>query len=164
MDQYNRAISTRLVETFKPYLRAGSTVAVLGLAYKPCSHVIEESSGIELCRALGNEGFRVVGYDPLAGEEAGAVLRTHVLVTDSLGACLQDAESILVTTPDDMFKNLNPEDCLGNKEAITVVDFWRCMPDSFRNHPQICYVPIGRCTDDTIATKTLKQIYYGDTE
>ncbi len=164
MRNKNRTISTRLVEKLKPFLRPGSTVAVLGLAYKPLSHVIEDSPGIDLCLALGNEGFRVVGYDPLACGEAQAVLRTHALVTDSLGICLQDAESMLVTTPDETFKTLRPEDCLGQKESITVVDFWRCMPDSFRKHPKICYVPIGRCIDDHTGTKNLNRIYHGDSE
>jgi UDP-glucose 6-dehydrogenase len=162
-DQYNRTISTRLVEKLKPYLRPGSTVAVLGLAYKPLSHVIEESSGISLCLTLGNQGLRVVGYDPLVREEAQAVLHMHALVTDSLASCLQDAESILVTTPDEMFKTLNPEDCLGTKEAITVVDFWRCLPDSFRSHPKIRYVPIGQCNDDIMVTQKLEQIYHDNT-
>jgi len=163
-DQYNRTISTRLVENLKPYLRPSSTVAVLGLAYKPLSHVIEESSGIDLCLALGNIGLRVVGYDPLVSGEAQAVLRMHALVTDSLVTCLQDAESILVTTPDEMFTSLRPEDCLGKKESITVVDFWRCMPDSFRRHPKIHYVPIGRCIDDTMAAQKLERIYHDHTE
>lgn len=159
VDQYNRAISTRFVEKLNPYLRPGSTVAVLGLAYKPLSHVIEESSGIELCRELGNKGFRVVGYDPLATGEAQTVLGPHALLTDSLKSCLQDAESIFVTTPEELFTRLSPEDCLGKKASITVVDFWRRMPDSFRHHPQICYLPIGRCIDDNMATKKLGRIY-----
>jgi len=158
-DQYNRTISPRFVEKLKPYLRPGSTVAVLGLAYKPLSHVIEESSGMYLCLSLANKGWRVVGYDPLAGEEAQAALRMHALVTDSLATCLHDAESILVTTPDEIFKALKPEDCLGKKERVTIVDFWRCMADSIRSHPKICYVPIGRCTDDTMATKKLERLY-----
>lgn len=161
--QYNRAISTRLVEKLKSYLRPGSTVAVLGLAYKPLSHVIEESSGIDLCLALGNKGWRVVGYDPLVREDAQAVLHMHALVADSLASCLQDAESILVTTPDEMFITLKPEDCLGTKDTITVVDFWRCLPDSFRHHPKIRYVPIGQCIDDSRVSRTLERIYHSQT-
>ena len=161
-DHYNRTISTRLIEKLTSYLRSGSTIAVLGLAYKPLSHVIEESSGIGLCLALGNKGLRVVGYDPLVREEAQALLHMHALVTDSLASCLQDAETILVTTPDEMFKTLTPEDCLGAKEAVTVVDFWRCMPESFRQHPKIRYVPIGRCTDDSSVARKLEQLYVGN--
>lgn len=161
-DQYNRTILPRFVEKLRPFLRPGSTVAVLGLAYKPLSHVITESSGMDLCLALSRMEWRVVGYDPLAGKEAKATLGVHVHVTDSLATCVQEAESILVTTPDAIFKALTPENCLGNKESVTVVDFWRCMPDSFRNHPKICYVPIGRCIDNTMAIQKLERIYHGN--
>ena len=54
-DNYNRTISPRFVEKLTPHLKKGSTVAVLGLAYKPLSHVIEESAGIYLCLALSNK-------------------------------------------------------------------------------------------------------------
>lgn len=81
-DDFNRSISPRFVEKLKPCLREGTTAAVLGLAYKPLSHVIEESAGIYLCRALADAGLRVIGYDPLATQEACIALRDHALVTD----------------------------------------------------------------------------------
>ena len=160
-DQYNRTISPRFVEKLKPYLRSGSTIAVLGLAYKPFSHVIEESSGIDLCLALGNREWSVIGYDPLAGQEAKKVLHTFATVADSLVACLKDADTILVTTPDETFSSLSPEDCLAGKPSITVIDFWRCLPKTIQEHPNIQYVPIGRCLDQAQACTHLEQIYHG---
>lgn len=158
-DNYNRSISPRFVEKLKPYLRKGSTAAVLGLAYKPLSHVIEESSGIYLCLALSNSGMRVLGYDPLANEEAHVALRDHALVSDTLENCLRDAECVLVTTPDDIYKALKPEDYIGNKESVTVVDFWRCLPESIRNHPKIQYIPMGRCINDAGSIKKLEDLW-----
>lgn len=154
-DAFNRGIAPRFVEKLQPYLRAGSTIAVLGLAYKPLSHVIEESAGIYLCRALADRGFRVVGFDPLAAEEAHYALRDHALVTDSIAACLRDADCVLVTTPDDIYKNLQPEEFVGTKPSVTVVDFWRFLPQSIREHPAIHYVPMGRCIDDNAAVGKL---------
>ena len=159
-DNYNRTISPRFLEKLKPYLREGSTVAVLGLAYKPLSHVIEESAGMYLCLALAGSGLRVVGYDPLATEEAQAALRMHALVADSLASCLHDAECVLVTTPDDVFKALKPEEFIGNKESVTVVDFWRCLSESIRYHPAIRYVPMGRCIDDATAIRKLDGLWH----
>jgi UDPglucose 6-dehydrogenase len=161
-DGYNRTISPRFVEKLKPYLRKGSTVAVLGLAYKPLSHVIEESAGMYLCLALAGSGMRVLGYDPLATEEAQAALRMHALVSDSVATCLQDAEAVLVTTPDDVFKALTPEDFIGDKKSVTVVDFWRCLPESVRSHPKIRYVPMGRCIEDATAIKKLEGLWRND--
>lgn len=158
-DNYNRTISPRFVEKLMPLFRKGATVAVLGLAYKPLSHVIEESAGIYLCLALSNKGFRVIGFDPLAREEAVAALRMHALVSESLAACLQDAECILVTTPDDAFKSLSPEDYLRNQESVTVVDFWRCLPESIQKHPKIHYIPVGRCPDAQASVERLQELW-----
>jgi UDPglucose 6-dehydrogenase len=158
-DNYNRTISPRFVDKLTPHLRKGATVAVLGLAYKPLSHVIEESAGIFLCLALSNKGFRVMGFDPLATEEAYAALHMHALVSDSVAACLQDAECILVTTPDEVFKTLKPEDFLANKESVTIVDFWRCLPEAIRTHPKIQYVPVGRCIGNTTSIEKLRGLW-----
>jgi UDPglucose 6-dehydrogenase len=158
-DDFNRTISPRFVEKLRPYLREGSTVAVLGLAYKPLSHVIDESAGMYLCLSLAGEGFRVIGYDPMAIQEAQSALRMHALVADSITACLQDAECVLVTTADDVFKALTPDDLIGNKQSVTVVDFWRCLPDSVRSHAAIRYVPIGRCIDNDGASERLQSLW-----
>ncbi len=165
-DNYNRTISPRFVDKLTPHLRKGATVAVLGLAYKPLSHVIEESAGIYLCLALSNKGFRVIGFDPLAREEANSALKMHALVSDSLPACLQDAECILVTTPDEMFKSLNPEECLLGKESVTIVDFWRCLPEVFHDHPKIQYIPVGRCTGNAgmASIETLRGLWAESTD
>ncbi len=158
-DHYNRSISPRFVEKLEPYLQKGATVAVLGLAYKPLSHVIEESPGIYLCLALANRGLRVVGYDPLADEEAKIALRDHALVTDSLSTCLQDATCILVTTPDAIFRSFAPEILLGEKDSVIVVDFWRCLAPAVQTHSRIRYIPVGRCIDDSVGIEKLNNLW-----
>jgi UDPglucose 6-dehydrogenase len=158
-DEYNRSISPRFVDKLEPYLHDRSTVAVLGLAYKPQSHVIEESPGIYLCRTLAGRGLRVLGYDPLATQQARVALQYHALVVDSLATCLQDADCVLVSTPDDAFKALKPQDFLGNKESVTVVDFWRCLPETVRAHPAIRYVPMGRCLENEAAAEKLQNLW-----
>jgi len=161
-DDFNRTIAPRFVAKLEPYLRKGATVAVLGLAYKPLSHVVEESAGIYLCRALSDAGLRVIGYDPLATQEARIALHGHSLVTDSIQDCLRDAECVLVTTPDEIYKALRPEDFIRHKPSVTVVDFWRCLPERIRENPNILYVPMGRCIDDTATAKNLQGLWRGD--
>ncbi len=160
-DTYNRTISPRFVDKLIPLVRKGATIAVLGLAYKPLSHVIEESSGIYLCLALSSRGFRVIGYDPLANQEARSALQMHTLVADSLGASLQDAECVLVTTPDTVFSSLTPEDFLANKDSVIVVDFWRCLSLQVQTHPKIQYVPVGRCVDNAGSGENLRGLWSG---
>lgn len=141
-DDYNRSISQRYVEKLRPHLPKGANVAVLGLAYKPLSHVIEESPGVYLCRALADAGYRVIGHDNLAAPYAEAALKMHALVTDSVEAALKDADVVLVTTTDKAYTALTADQLLGGKSTVTVVDFWRTLKH-LAHDPRIRYVPVG---------------------
>ena len=50
-----------------------------------------------------------------------------------------------MATSDDVYKALKPEDSISNIGSVMVVDFWRCLPESIRDHPKIRYVPLVRC-------------------
>ena len=158
-DEYNHSLSARFVEKLRPLLSGVETVAVLGLAYKPLSHVIEESPGVFLARALADAGQRVVVFDPLANDSARATLQYHALVAGSIDECLDSADLVLVTTPDDVFAALGPEDFLRGRDRVTVVDFWRFLSDKLRDSPGINYVPIGRCLDDEDAAKKISALW-----
>jgi UDPglucose 6-dehydrogenase len=148
-DSTNRALIDEVVDRLSPVLQKGATAAVLGLAYKPASHVVEESQGLLLAKALDRHGMRVVAYDPLANENARAELRDHAVVLDSAAACLRQADVVLVTTPDPAFRMLKPADFLGSKRSVTVVDFWRILTESLGGTEGITVIPIGRSTDDS---------------
>jgi UDPglucose 6-dehydrogenase len=158
-DKFNRSLSQRAVEKLASYLKPGATVAVLGLSYKPYSHVIEESPGIFLAKTLADHGYRVVGYDPLAGEPSRQALGNHALVLDSLESCLEQGDIFLLVNPDPVFKNLSAADFVGQREEVTVVDFWRFMENTLSNQPKVRYVPLGKCLDDETAAARLKQAW-----
>lgn len=157
-DSYNRGLSKRYVEKLQPYLPKGSNVAVLGLAYKPLSHVIEESPGVYLCRALSEAGYRVIGHDNLAAAGAEVALKLTALVTDSLDEALKDADVILVTTIDKSYTSLTVEAVVRSRASVTVVDFWRCLKH-FASHPRVRYVPIGICRDAEVGVAELKSLW-----
>jgi UDPglucose 6-dehydrogenase len=157
--EYNQALSARFVESLRPFMKKGETAAVLGLAYKPLSHVIEESQGIFLAKALSEAGLRVIGYDPLAAAPARTALQYHTVVEDSVEGALRDATLVLVTTPDDRFKNLTAGQIRGDKPEVTVVDFWRCMEQNLSGQPGIRYLPVGRCWDEPQAVESLKKLW-----
>lgn len=158
-DQYNRDLARRSVEKLAPLIRRGKTVAILGLAYKPLSHVIEESQGIFLARAFADAGMRVVGYDPLANASAKQVFQDHVLVADTLVGALKDASLVVVTTPDDEFKKLSGSEILQGKDSLTVVDFWRCLHSSVADHPGITYVAMGRFREAVSGAARLRELW-----
>jgi UDPglucose 6-dehydrogenase len=157
-DDYNRGLSKRYVEKLQSHLPKGATVAVLGLAYKPLSHVIDESPGIYLCRALSEAGFRVIGHDNLAAANAEVALKLTALVTDSLDEALKDAEVVLVTTMDRSYTSLTPDAILRGRKSVTVVDFWRCLKHLAAD-PRIHYVPIGRCCDEAKSVQSIVHLW-----
>lgn len=157
-DDYNRGISKRYIGKLQSHLPKGGTVAVLGLAYKPLSHVIEESPGVYLCKALSEAGYRVIGHDNLATPYAEVPLKAHALVTDSLDEALKDAEVVLVTTTDKSYTSLTADQVLHGRKSVTVVDFWRCLKHLAAD-PRIRYVPIGLCRDETAAAGSLHPLW-----
>lgn len=161
-DDYNRNLSQRYVSRLQSVLPARANVAVLGLAYKAMSHVVEESPGVMLCRALAEAGYRVIGHDNLAASNAEIALKMKALVTDSLSEALKDAQVVLITTNDSDYLALKPEDLVTGQDSITVVDFWRILPQ-LSAHPQIDYIPIGRCQDPTTAVERLVALWSSET-
>jgi UDPglucose 6-dehydrogenase len=157
-DDYNRSISKRYVQKLQPHLPKGANVAVLGLAYKPLSHVIEESPGVYLCRALSEAGYRVVGHDNLAAPYAEQALKMSALVTDSLDSALKDAHVVLVATTDKAYTTLSADQILRGKASVTVIDFWRALKHLSAD-PRIRYVPIGLGMDDRQASATLHPLW-----
>lgn len=157
-DVYNRGLSKRYVAKLQPLLPKGSNVTVLGLAYKPLSHVIEESPGIYLCRALSEAGYRVMGHDNLAAPYAEMALKMTALVTNSLDEALKDADVILITTTDISYTSLTADQLLHGRTGVTVIDFWRCLKHLSAN-ARIRYISVGICRDESAATTGLKPLW-----
>lgn len=156
-DQTNRALPDTIANRILSLVPKGATVAILGLAYKPFSHVIEESQGVMLAKKLAHTGARVIAYDPLAAEGAKTELAYHALVLDSLDECLAEADCVLITTPDPVFKALNASS-FGAKPVI-VVDFWRILDKELSGRSNIRYVPFGRSTDDEANSARLQELW-----
>lgn len=160
-DSANRSMAENVVKRLGTMITRGTTVAVLGLAYKPMSHVIEESQGVYLARALSKAGARVVAYDPLAGQMAHNELHDQAVILDSIEACLAQAEIVLVTTPDPLFCKLRAADFEGKRSSITVVDFWRILEKELSGNPSVNYIPFGRSVDDEANAARLAELWDG---
>jgi len=158
-DRVNRTLPEKIVERLRPLIGRGTTVAVLGLAYKPFSHVVEESQGMYIAKALSKAGARVVAYDPLANGTARPELRDQAVILDSVRDCLEQAEVVLITTPDPAFRALTAAD-FGNKVSpVTVVDFWRILDKELAGRPNIRYTPIGRSVNDAANAARLDELW-----
>ena len=153
----NKNIVPRIVTQVQKLISQGDTVAILGLAYKPHSHVIEESQGAILAEALARSGVRVVAYDPLASDNVKNELKGRILVLDTLQDCLDQASLVLITTPDPEFRWITAES-FHNKQVI-VLDFWRILDEQLSNRKNIQYIPVGRCIDDKANAPALEKLW-----
>jgi UDPglucose 6-dehydrogenase len=142
-DRLNRAIAHRVSDYIATVAAPGTTVAVLGLSYKPHSHVIEESQAIQIIKALVDRQYRVVAFDPLAGVSATQELAGRALVLDSVASCLHDADVVLIANADPAFTTLTPADFTDGSRQVTIIDFWRCLAPVLAGAPGINYIPYG---------------------
>jgi UDPglucose 6-dehydrogenase len=137
-DRMNRREVERLLARIGPV--EGVRAAVLGLAYKPDTPVVEEAAGIEIARALSAAGARVRAWDPVAGAEAERSLNGAAEVAGSLAECLDGAELVVVTTGDPAFRGLGADDFA---PGATIHDAWRILPH-LADAPTLRYRAVGR--------------------
>ncbi|GAG11851.1 unnamed protein product, partial [marine sediment metagenome] len=100
-----------------------SVIGILGLAYKPGTPVVEESASIALARDFKH--WEVIVYDPLAMDEARAVLRDTVTYAKSAQECIEAADVVVLMHPDADLLPWYSETLWIDK---TVIDPWRIMP------------------------------------
>lgn len=158
-DNLNRVVPERIISRLKPMLKDGATAAVLGLAYKPYSHVIEESQGIALAKCLIEAGANVRAYDPLAHQMAQRELGTQMTIMPSVAQCLNNADVVLITTPDPEFRQLNADDFRGCHQPVIVVDCWRMLETPLCGQTGIVYIPIGRSNDDPANAAKIAELW-----
>jgi UDPglucose 6-dehydrogenase len=158
-DRLNRSLPERALALIRSKVKRDMTVAVLGLAYKPLSHVTEQSQSIVLVEALLDQGARVLAYDSLAAESANFELKGRALILDSARACLRDADVVLIATPDPEFSKLTAADFQAEGREVVVVDYWRILADALTDAPGIEYIPHGRSVDDARGGELLEQLW-----
>ena len=133
----------------------GRRVAVLGLAYKPDTPVVEEAAGVAAAAELVARGAAVVAFDPVAAESARSVMPDEVEVAGSLAGCLRGAEVVLITTPDPAFAGLRAEDF---PEGAEVWDAWRLLP-SLEVSDRVEYRAVGRGAADVVNEDRLRRLW-----
>ncbi len=141
-DTVNRAQVQNLSEVVKEHLPPDGRVGILGLTYKPDTNVVEESQGILLAAMLGGEGIQYSAYDPAASIEDAAGEFGGFSSVSSLEECILAADVIVITTPWDEFKAIDPALFAEGGRRRVVVDCWRIM-DQREVEPFATYHALG---------------------
>jgi UDP-N-acetyl-D-mannosaminuronic acid dehydrogenase len=96
----------------------GKRIAALGLAYKADVDDLRESPAIEVVHLLQKEGAHVKAWEPF--KPTAQIEGIHM--AESLEACLQDAEAILLLVRHTQFLNLDPDKIAAQTPARIVLD------------------------------------------
>lgn len=123
-DAINRRQADRVATLVARLAPGRTTIAVLGLGYKPDTAVCDESQGVMIAAALAAAGHTVLVADPLALDNAMAALGAAVTPMACAGAAAA-AAIVVIATPGDHFASLPAASFAGDK---TVIDCWRILP------------------------------------
>lgn len=135
-DRVNRRHATRIAQVAAEALRGGDRVAVLGLTYKPGTHVVEEAEGVAVARHLAGRGLHVTVHDPRGIEGARALLGDAVAYASGAADAVAGADVVVVTTPWPEYAAV-----AALPGPHTVVDCWRCCTEPAR--PQVTVIIPG---------------------
>jgi UDPglucose 6-dehydrogenase len=84
----------------------GTTLGILGLAFKPDTDDVRESPALAIVDELARRGARIQAYDPAAMEQARAVLPNLVYRPDAYSAA-DGADAVVLMTEWNQFRNLD---------------------------------------------------------
>jgi UDPglucose 6-dehydrogenase len=149
-DAVNVAQTDRLARVVQSRLKAGNAVGILGLAYKPDTGVVEESPGLALAQLLGNAGYEVRVYDPVATEAGVRALDGLAQGCSSAAELLAQSDVTVITTPWPEFAELPLEALEREGKRTVVIDCWRLLPEDASNEA-VEIVRLGRPLEEASA-------------
>jgi UDPglucose 6-dehydrogenase len=147
-DAVNIAQTDRLARIVQSRLKRDSVVGILGLAYKPDTGVIDESAGVALARQLGQDGYDVGVYDPVALPGARRALEGVAEGVESVTALLERSDVVVIATPWREFADLPLESLSREGDPLVVIDCWRLLSaEDYGDAVEI--VRLGRGLEET---------------
>jgi UDPglucose 6-dehydrogenase len=117
------------------------SVAILGLAFKPRTPVIVESSGVRLIEKLLGTELAIIAYDPLAMENVQALFEDRVTYAGSPLECFQNAEVCVLVNPEPNFRVAAEQ--YRESKPLVIIDCWRTLNPAALS-PSIRYIGLSR--------------------
>lgn len=100
-----RAMGRKIITAFGEDVR-GSTIALLGLTFKPNTDDMRDSPAIDIVRALQDAGATIRAYDPEGMDQARLVLENVTYCLSAYDA-MEGADAVVLVTEWDSFRALN---------------------------------------------------------
>ena len=122
---------------------AGKRIAVLGLAFKPNTDDMRDAPSIPLIEGLLDGGAEVVAFDPVAIEQAKAVLPAIAFAKDEHAAA-DGADALVIVTEWDEFRALDLDELAGLMRGKVLVDLRNVYDREEAERAGLVYSGIGR--------------------
>ncbi|HSZ04213.1 MAG TPA: UDP-glucose/GDP-mannose dehydrogenase family protein [Solirubrobacteraceae bacterium] len=122
---------------------AGKRVALLGLAFKPNTDDMREASSLVLSARLQADGASVVAYDPVAEEQARALVSGVTFADSPLGA-VEQADAVVLVTEWREFLELDWQRVAAAMDGKLVVDGRNALDPAAVRAAGLTYEGIGR--------------------
>lgn len=147
-DAINQRQIERVLTIAKRLATKGAFIAVLGMAYKPDTPVVEESQGVAIARGLAELGFQVLVHDPhpLQGILPTLMLDKAVPVEHAADA-IRQSELVVITTASKEYANLPTDVFCADGRKRTILDCWRILSRDIGDVADIIY--LGHCQADS---------------
>ncbi len=141
----NDCVKGRMVEKVEAACGgvAGKRVAVLGIAFKPETDDIRESSSLRLIRDLTSRGASVVAYDPAAMENARREL-PGLALSDEVYDCVRGADALVLATDWNQVRKLDLPRLEATRKAKNFVDLRNLYEPAEMRKLGWNYVGVGR--------------------
>jgi UDPglucose 6-dehydrogenase len=125
----------------------GTRVALLGLAFKADTDDMREASSLVLAARLRAEGATVIGYDPVAMQNAAAMLGDDVELADSMIEAVTGADAVVIVTEWGEFRQVCSAAVREAMRTPLVVDGRNLLDPAQARAAGFAYESVGRPSD-----------------
>ncbi len=128
--EINHEIEKRIVDAVSGNISSGGTIGILGLSYKPDTHIIEASQSISIIERLIEKGYQIAVHDPMAMDEAKKELGERVVYQHTPYGVAEGAHGILLLTNWPIYQRLQ-WDLMEEKmvDGAVIYDSWLILKD-----------------------------------
>jgi UDPglucose 6-dehydrogenase len=129
VDRVNHGVVERVLAHVTRAVPAGGRAAVLGIAYKAGTPIVECSHALAIARGLAAAGIAVIVHDGMAAVAARPALGEAVAWADTPAACVAEADVAVLASSDAGLAAALVAALRDRTRPLTVVDCWRLLDD-----------------------------------
>lgn len=122
----------------------GTTIGVLGLAFKPNTDDVRDAPSLAIIPRLLQLGARIKAYDPIAMKSARIHLGDRIRYERDLYEAVEDCDACLILTEWDQIAGMDLERVKGLMKRPVIVDGRNCFEPALMRERGFMYASIGR--------------------